>query len=43
MEPFNVPTNLVFVGASNEPSVVLANVEVDALCQIVSASGETTT
>ena len=35
-------TNLVFVGASKDPSVVLANVEVEALCKIVRASGETT-
>ena len=36
---FKVPTNLVFVGASNVPSVVLANTEVDALCNIVNAVG----
>ena len=42
IDPFSVPTNLVFVGASKDPSVVLANVDVDALCKIVNASGETT-
>ena len=40
--PLRVPTNLVFVGASNVPSVVRANAEVVALWRMVSASGETT-
>ena len=37
-----MPTNLVFVGASKAPSVVLANAEVVALCSTVKIAGETT-
>ena len=40
--PFNVPTNLVLVGASNVPSVVLANAEVVADCRTVSEADDTT-
>ena len=39
----SVPTNLVFVGASNGPSVVRANAEVVADCSTVKIVGETTT
>ena len=41
--PFNVPTNLEFVGASKGPYVLLTNVEVVADCNIVKACGLTTT
>ena len=40
--PFRVPTNFVFVGASNVPSVLLAKAEVVALCSTVSTVGLTT-
>mgnify|MGYP007086130297 CR=1 FL=1 len=39
---FNVPTNLVFVGDSNVPSVVRAKAEVVALCNNVNVVGDTT-
>ena len=42
MAPFRVPTNLVFVGASNVPSVVRANADVVALCNTVKLAGLTT-
>jgi hypothetical protein len=40
--PFKVPTNLVFVGASKAPSVLLAKAEVVADCRTVNDAGDTT-
>jgi len=39
---FSVPTIFVFVGASNEPSVVRANADVVADCSTVKIAGDTT-